>query len=849
MFANAGMNQFKDVFTGKKKAEYPRAVTVQKCMRAGGKHNDLENVGRTGRHHTFFEMLGNFSFGDYFKEEAIYYHWEWVTKYLKLPKDKLYATVYLDDDEAFELWEKIAPELKNGRILRFDKKDNYWTMGETGPNGPCSEIHFDRGEKYGTGPEHWVNGDTERYVEIGNLVFMQYNTGPDGVTEPLPRPSVDTGSGLERITCMMQNAESNYETDAFTGLIEHISEITGKKYHTDERGLSHRVIADHIRALTFCIADGGGLSNEKQGYVLRRILRRASRHGRRLDKHEPFIYRLVPTLVEQMGDVYPEIAEKKTHIEKVIRSEEESFGRTLDTGLELFDNLTAKIKRSGGKTIPGNEVFKLYDTYGFPVDLTSVMAEEQGLAIDMAGFEKMMHQQKTQSRTASHFADGRKEQLQYMLGEILGKIPSDKLKTEFIREKFEVDANVLEIFELDEGGNKIVALIPDRTPFYVDAGGQISDYGTIESDSFKLKIDYLFNYNEAIVHFGELIEKKYDDLENISELKVKLYLDTARRWDIMRNHTATHLLHAALRKVLGDHVKQSGSYVGPDKLRFDFSHFNPMTPEEIKRVEEIVNSKILEGFDVGTVEDDLEKAKKSGAMAIFGEKYGSKVRVVSVADFSKELCGGTHVQNVSQIGPFMITLETAVASGIRRIEAVTGREAVAYMLSQKETVDKISKMTNRPIEELSDAVGETQSKLLELQKENKKLKAEKFSGGSVSVGSEEKIDGVSFRHNDFGRVEAEEMAGWIDSGKEANYPLITVAIGLVNGKRTFMSSASAAAGVHVGNLSRDILKELGGRGGGKPNFAQGSIPEDTDADHIFKISADKIRETIEKSSG
>ncbi|MEW5923679.1 MAG: alanine--tRNA ligase [Candidatus Zixiibacteriota bacterium] len=849
MFANAGMNQFKDIFTGKKKAEFPRVVTVQKCMRAGGKHNDLENVGRTGRHHTFFEMLGNFSFGDYFKEEAIYYHWEWVTKYLKLPKDRLYATVYLDDDEAFGLWEKIAPELKNGRILRFGKEDNFWTMGETGPNGPCSEIHFDRGEKYGVGPQHQVNGDTERYVEIGNLVFMQYNTRPDGITEPLPRPSVDTGSGLERIACMMQKADSNYETDAFTGLIEHISEITGKKYHTDDRGVSHRVIADHIRALTFCIADGGGLSNEKQGYVLRRILRRASRHGRLLDKHEPFIYRLVPALVEQMGGVYPEIAEKQNHIEKVIRAEEESFGRTLDTGLELFESLAKKIKAGGGKTIPGAEVFKLYDTYGFPVDMTGIMADEQGLEIDMAGFDKMMLTQKEQSRTASAFGENRKEQLQFMLGEILGQIPADRLKTEFVREEFELDANVLEIFELNEGGHKILAVVPDRTPFYIDAGGQISDYGTIESKSFTLKIDYLYKYNDAIVHFGELIEKKYDDLENIGELKVQLKLDSRRRWDIMRNHTATHLLHAALRKVLGDHVKQSGSYVGPDKLRFDFSHFNPMTTEQIKRVEEIVNGKILEGHAVGTIEDDLEKAKKSGAMAIFGEKYGSKVRVVSVSDFSKELCGGTHVQNVSQIGPFMITLETAVASGIRRIEAVTGREAVSYMLRQKETVDKISKMTNRPIEELSDAVGETQKKLLELQKENKKLKSEKFSGGSVSVGLEEKINGISFRHHDFDRVEAEEMAGWIDSGKDANYPLITIAVGMVNGKRTFMSSASSTAKVHVGNLSRDILKELGGRGGGKPNFAQGSIPEDMDSNHVFKTAAVKIRETIEKSTG
>jgi len=846
MFTNAGMNQFKDIFTGKKKAEYPRAVTVQKCMRAGGKHNDLENVGRTGRHHTFFEMLGNFSFGDYFKEEAIKYAWEWVTKYLKLPVDKLYASVYLDDDEAYGLWEKIAPELKNGRILRFDEKENYWTMGQTGPNGPCSELHFDRGEKFGTGPNDVVNGETERFVEIWNLVFMQYNTKPDGSTEPLPHPSVDTGAGLERIAGIMQNADSNYETDIFAGLIDNIADITGKKYYPDERGVSHRVIADHVRALTFCIADGGGLSNEKQGYVLRRILRRAARHGRLLDLREPFLYRVVPTLVDLMGNVYPEIVEKKEHIQKVVRGEEESFGRTLDAGLAMFDILAERHKEAGKKVFPGEDVFRLYDTYGFPVDMTSVMAEEQGLETDIDEFERLMQTQKKQSRTASHFADSQKEQLQFMLGEILKQIPTDQLQTEFVRDGFETEANVLEIFELSEGDEKIVALIPDKTPFYVEAGGQVSDIGYIESEHFKIRVDHLFKFNDAIVHLGQLVEKKYADIEELGEIKVKMSLDRDYRMDIMRNHTATHLLHAALRKVLGDHVKQSGSYVGPDKLRFDFSHFNPMTPDEIVEVEGIVNGKILEGYDVATVVDDLEKAKKSGAMAIFGEKYDSKVRVVSISDYSKELCGGTHVQNISHIGPFIITLETAVASGVRRIEAVTGREAVAYMLGNKKTVDKIGHALNRPQEELVDAVGETLKKLLELQKENKKLKAERFSGGTVSVGEDETIDGITFRHHDFGEVEPEAMAGWIDSGKESNQPTISVALGMVDGKRTYMSSASSSAKVHVGNISREILKELGGRGGGKPNFAQGSVPAEVDAAHVFKVAAEKISDNIKK---
>jgi alanyl-tRNA synthetase len=845
MFTNAGMNQFKDIFTGRKKAEFPRAVTVQKCMRAGGKHNDLENVGRTGRHHTFFEMLGNFSFGDYFKEEAIFYGWEWVTRDLKLPKDKLYATVYVDDDEAYTLWEKIAPELKNGRILRFDKKENYWSMGDIGPNGPCSEIHFDRGEKYGVGPEHIVNGETERFVEIWNLVFMQFNTRPDGTTEPLPKPSVDTGAGLERITCIMQNAESDYEIDVFSDLIEPISDITGKKYYLDRRGVSHRVIADHIRALTFCIADGGGLSNEKQGYVLRRILRRAARHGRKLDMREPFIYKLVPPLVSSMGDVYPEISEKQEHIQTVIRNEEESFGRTLDTGLELFDDVVKRIKSAGSTVVPGNEVFKLYDTYGFPVDLTEVMAEEQGLTLDMDGFDRMMARQRETSRADfRHVEGGKIEQLQYIIGESLKDYPADRLKTEFVREQSDITANVIEIFEsiLWTGeGSSALAIIPDKTPFYVEAGGQIGDLGFIECEYFKIRVDQLFRHNEAIVHYGELVEKKYSDIEELGELKVRLYLDEDRRWDIMRNHTATHLLHAALRRVLGDHVRQSGSYVGPDKLRFDFSHFKPMTADEITEVEKIINGKILRGFPIDTTEDDIEHAKKSGAMAIFGEKYGSKVRVVSIEDFSKELCGGTHVNNVSQIGPFMITLETAVASGVRRIEALTGREAVTYMLTQKSVIDRISRTANRPTEELPEAVSEAYGRVLELQKEIKKLKSEKFSGGTA-VGQEIKLGKISFRFHDFGRVETEEMAGWIDSGKDVNYPLVSAAIGSVNGKRTYMASSSATSNIDVGKLSKDVLKKLGGRGGGKKSFAQGSVPPDISSEEIFRVFKERLEQ-------
>ncbi|SYZ72192.1 Alanine--tRNA ligase [Candidatus Zixiibacteriota bacterium] len=837
------MNQFKDIFTGKKKAEFKRVVTVQKCMRAGGKHNDLENVGRTGRHQTFFEMLGNFSFGDYFKEAAILYAWEWVNKTLQLRPDRLYATVYEDDDEAFALWEKIAPELKDGRVLRFGKKDNYWSMGDVGPNGPCSELHYDRGAQYSCGKETcFVNCDCDRYVEIGNLVFMQYNSKPDGTVEPLPKPSVDTGSGLERITAIIQGVNSNYETDLFTGIIAQVEEISKKKYDIGEPGVSHRVIADHLRALTFCIADGGGLSNEKQGYVLRRILRRAARHGRLLDVHEPFIYKLVPTLVGVMGDVYPEIKQRQEHIENVIRSEEESFGRTLDNGLELFDEVAKKTVGSGNKVIPGEQIFKLYDTFGFPVDLTAVMAEEKGLTLDMAGFEAAMALQQEKARAASQFDNAYGKEIAALQEILLKNETAANIATKFARDRFIITAKVAEALEIPGAQVNRLAIIPDQTPFYSEAGGQISDAGLIAGNLFKARVVSIFRFNDALVHICEVFEKGYNNIGQLKGTEAQFEIDSPRRWDIMRNHTATHLLHAALRKVLGEHVHQSGSYVGPDKLRFDFSHFKPMTPEELVRVEKIVNEEILTGGPVLTVEEDIEKAKKSGAMAIFGEKYGSRVRVVTVGDFSKELCGGTHVDLVSQIGPFLITLETGIASGIRRIEAITGRSAIVKMLEQKKSFDDIARLLNRTEGEIVGAIGDLNQKVLELQKENKKLKTEKFAGGAVSIGKEISIGAIKFRFHDFGEVDAEEMAGWVDSGKGAAGSLVTAALGKVDGKLTLMVSSSNGVKSHIGNISRDILKRFGGRGGGKDNFAQGTVPAECNSDEFFRAFGEKLRE-------
>ncbi|MBI5268038.1 MAG: alanine--tRNA ligase, partial [candidate division Zixibacteria bacterium] len=748
LFTNAGMNQFKDIFTGRRKADFPRATTVQKCMRAGGKHNDLDNVGFTARHHTFFEMLGNFSFGDYFKEQAINYHWEWVTKELKLPKDRLYATVYESDDEAFTLWEKIAPELKNGRVLRFGKKDNFWSMGDIGPCGPCSEIHFDRGEKYGVGPEHTVNGETDRFIEIGNLVFMQYDQPGDGTMVPLPKPSVDTGSGLERIAAIMQKADTNYQIDLFVHLVRAISDVTKTKYA--DHPVSQNVIADHIRALTFCLADGAGISNEGRGYVLRRILRRAARHGRQLGMHEPFIYKLVPALVAEMGEAYPEIKEKQNHVQNVIKAEEESFLRTLDTGCQLFDRVADRVKASGSKVVPGEEVFKLYDTYGFPYDLTEIIATEHNLVLDQVGFEKAMQEQQERSRAGASFLSTNASVSAWLEFANRGKPlqptePAHEIKLS--DEPMSIGTELLTGTTLPDGR---VAVALARSPFYSESGGQVSDTGRIYSPSIYIDVKEVEKVNGVLVHVGTF----KDSVRNrFASEPVTAEIDSDRRRDIMRNHTATHLAHAALRKVLGEHVKQSGSYVGPEYMRFDFSHHQPMTPEEIRQVEEIVNGDIIAGHPVVTEEMDVDSAKKSGAMALFGEKYGDTVRVVSVPGVSKELCGGTHVQSTGQIGSFVIVAETGIASGVRRIECITGRKATEYLLGLKQFRREIGQTVNRPESEALEGVRQLKDSNAALQKEIKKAKAAMFSGKGGTVGEEIMIGAVTLATNDFGETD------------------------------------------------------------------------------------------------
>ncbi len=844
LFINAGMNQFKKVFTGEERAPYPRATTVQKCLRAGGKHNDLENVGFTTRHHTFFEMLGNFSFGDYFKEEAIRSAWELLTKVLKLDATRLHVTVYTDDDEAFALWEKIAPELEDGHILRFGDKDNFWSMGETGPCGPSSEIHYDRGERFGAvTEENAVNGSGERFVEIWNLVFMQYNRDSSGKLNPLPKGSIDTGAGLERLACVLQDVDSNYDTDIFAEIIKAIEKVTGAPYKTDATGASHRVVADHLRALCFCIADGGGISNEKQGYVLRRILRRAARHGRLLGSTDPFLYKLVPALVTQMGAVYPELQEKQLHITKVIRSEEESFGRTLDAGLSLFEKEIKALKKAGATVISGSAVFKLYDTHGFPVDLTEVMANEKGLTIDIDGFEKEMEAQRNRGRSSASFATSDSGA---NFEELVAPL-SEKETTIFVRDFADNSFGSLSATIVASDSNDgAISLVLDKTPFYIEAGGQVSDIGTVTGDGFVMQVTHLRNYNGFYIHSGKLIEG--DTSSILTGKAIALQFDTKRRKNIERNHTATHLFQAALRQVLGEHVKQAGSLVNDEKLRFDFSHFEPMTDDQVSEVESIVNHEILRATPVVTKEMTLDEAKKSGAMQLFGEKYGDTVRVVAVADFSKELCGGTHVTNTSEIGPFMITMETGIASGVRRVEAITGEAALQKMMSDKAQIDKAGRLLKTKPSELQSSIEKLVADNSQLQKDIKRLKAERFANGA-DLGQSEKVESVTLAFHDFGEADRDEVTGWMDSFKDKSEPFAAVGRGEIGGKVTLMFSASQPAvklGLHIGNAARKLFETFGARGGGRDNFAQGSAPENVSFDEIISSYKKIVLESLSK---
>ncbi|MBL7095252.1 alanine--tRNA ligase [candidate division KSB1 bacterium] len=814
LFTNAGMNQFKTIFLGIEERDYKRAANTQKCIRVSGKHNDLEEVGKDTYHHTFFEMLGNWSFGDYYKKEAIEWAWELLTGVWKLPKDKLYATVFRDDDEAEQLWKKVT-DINPDHVLRYDEKDNFWEMGEVGPCGPCSEIHIDLGadacdKQHEKNHRCEVNGGCARYIELWNLVFIQFNRENDGSLTDLPKKHVDTGMGFERVVAVLQGVPSNYDTDIFTPIIQKIAELTGKDYQKDQNGMAHRVIADHVRALTFAIGDGALPSNEGRGYVLRRILRRAARFARTLDQHDPMIYKLVPTIVDIMGDAFPEIKEKHQYISMVIKSEEESFGLTLDRGIELFEKMVTEYQKKKTTKISGEDAFRLYDTYGFPVDLTQLMAEEKGMAVDEAGFNEEMEKQRERARKAGKWDYGIE-----VNWEEWEKI-SDGADSEFIGyDSIESNAEI----RLLKNEKEKVYLVLDKTPFYAESGGQVGDVGEIEGDGFLLSVADTIKQGDKIIHVAE------GNLPSpIKSSKVKVRVKQDKRMSTARNHTATHLAHAALRKVLGDHVHQSGSLVTPFRLRFDLTHFERITENQIQEIEKIVNQKILENNSVSFIETSYDEAKEMGAIALFGEKYGDQVRAIKIIDFSMELCGGTHVNSTGQIGLFRIVSESSVAAGIRRIEAVTGEEAISLVNQEREIIRSLSLSLNTPGNELS-------SKALSLIEENKKLEKElgkvrmKSSSQNVDdwIKDAKQLDGFKLVVAEVNPNSVDELKNIGDVLREKLHSGIGVLGAKFGDKINFLcvitDDVIKNKNINAGDIVKQVAAIAGGSGGGRPHMA------------------------------
>ncbi|KGY11079.1 alanyl-tRNA synthetase [Vibrio tubiashii] len=799
LFTNAGMNQFKDCFLGAEKRAYTRATTAQRCVRAGGKHNDLENVGFTARHHTFFEMLGNFSFGDYFKEDAIAFAWEFLTETLQLPKDRLLVTVYETDDEAFDIWNKKVG-VPADRIVRIgDKKggkqyesDNFWTMGDTGPCGPCTEIFYDHGEHIWGGRPGTPEEDGDRFIEIWNNVFMQFNRHADGTMEPLPKPAVDTGMGIERISAIMQGVHSNYEIDVFQKLIKATAEIVG---HEDLSNQSLRVIADHIRSCSFLIADGVMPSNEGRGYVLRRIIRRAVRHGNKLGAKGVFFHKLVGVLAEVMGGAAVELKKQQELVEKVLRIEEENFGRTLERGMIILNEALDGLE---GKELDGETVFKLYDTYGFPADLTNDVARERDFTIDEAGFEKAMEEQRQRAREAGQF----------------GTDYNATLKSEVDSEfcgytATEGKSNVAEIFVEGEAAESLTAgdkaiVILGETPFYAESGGQCGDAGVLKTESGLFQVEDTQKLGNAIAHHGVLAEgvlAKGDQVEAV--------VDAERRAVISLNHSATHLLHAALRQVLGEHVAQKGSLVKPENLRFDFSHLEAVTPAELKKVERLVNAQVRRNHVIETNIMDIESAKQKGAMALFGEKYDDEVRVLSMGEFSTELCGGIHASNTGDIGLFKITSEGGIAAGIRRIEAVTGDAALDAIESQQAKYE--------------EKLAESASKAKSLEKEIQKLKDKMAAAESANImGKAQEINGVKVLIAGMEGADPKNLRTMVDNAKNQMGSGV-VMIANVNGDKIGLIAGvtkDLIGKVKAGDLVKMVAEQVGGKGGGRPDMAQ-----------------------------
>ncbi len=833
LFTNAGMVQFKDYFLGKENPPFKRAVSCQKCMRAGGKHNDLENVGKTGRHHTFFEMLGNFSFGDYFKKEAIAFAWEVITKVFNLPEEQLYVSVYEKDNEAFEIWHKQIG-VPRSKIYKLGEKDNFWAMGDTGPCGPCSEIYYDRGKEFscGTGCEIGVC-DCDRFLEIWNLVFMQYERDEKGNLSPLAKPSIDTGMGLERIASVLQNKPSNYETDLISPLIEWISNISGIPYgKTEETNVSMRVIADHSRAITFLIADGCLPSNEGRGYVLRRILRRAARHGNLLGIEKPFLSKSVDVVLEMMGDVYPEIIENSDFIKKVITKEEERFSKTLTKGLELLHETVKEIKKDGGQEIPGKEIFKLYDTYGFPVDLIIDVANDERLKADIGTFEKLLKEQKERARKARK-GSSQKTVSQELLN-FSAENPSifkgyETLETKTLISGILKDEKLCAT--LKEGEEGIIFL--KETPFYPEKGGQVGDTGTIEGIDFKCKVVDTQNIAENLI--GHKVKVIRGNIKIKEAVTVKV--DKDRRDAIKRAHTATHILHKALKEVLGNHVKQAGSLVLPDKLRFDFTHFEGLTEEEIKETEEFIFKTILRNLPVNTQEMSYDEALEKGAVALFGEKYGDSVRVVTIEDVSMELCGGTHVNRSGDIGMFIIESESSVSSGTRRIEAFTGLKAWKKGQNDRKIVNSLKTQLQAKEEQIVDRINKLLTEIKEKEKEIGRLK-KKLATTEINkiVEQAPEINGIKIitaKIDGFTGKELVEIADVIRNKAKTSAVML---VSEKDGKTGLIIALSKnlTDTFKAGNIIREIAPIIDGKGGGRPDTAQGSAQNLSKLDEAFK---------------
>ena len=816
LFVNAGMVPFKDVFLGKEHRACPRATSSQRCVRAGGKHNDLENVGYTARHHTFFEMLGNFSFGDYFKREAIGYAWEFLTGVLKLSPERLWVTVFDEDDEAADIWLneiKVNP----AHFSRIGARDNFWSMGETGPCGPCSEIFYDHGPDIAGGPPGTPDEDGDRYVEIWNLVFMQYDRDADGELHPLPKPSVDTGMGLERLAAVMQGVHSNYDIDLFQQLIRSAATITATD---DLSSNSLRVLADHIRSCAFLIVDGVLPSNEGRGYVLRRIIRRAVRHGYQLGVKELFFYKMVAPLVAAMGAAYPELVQGQAHVERILKLEEERFAETLEQGMKILEEDLATLQ---GTVIAGDTVFRLYDTYGFPMDLTADIARERGLTIDNEGFEAAMNAQRTRAREASHFGSDYSGNLQ-LEGETIFTGYEHLSEGSRITALFH-EGNAVE--QLQTGQSGLVVL--EQTPFYAESGGQVGDRGRLESSSARFEVHDTQKQGSVFTHIGNVTE----GVLHVNDA-VNAYVDGERRQSTILNHSGTHLLHAALRTVLGDHVQQKGSLVEPERLRFDFTHYEPLTAEQLERIERLVNEQIRVNAPAETRVMSVDDALQSGAMALFGEKYGDKVRVLSIGDFSVELCGGTHVQHAGDIGLLKITAETGIASGVRRIEAVTGESALQWVEANESRVQRIAELVKGNRDDVVEKVVQLQEKNRSLEKELQQLKGKLASTqGSDLAAQAVEINGIKVLAARMDGADTKTLRNTLDQLKN-KLGSAAVVLGAVDGNKITLVAGvtkDQTATIKAGELVNQVATQVGGKGGGRPDMAQagGNQPENLDA--------------------